>query len=85
MAASAGRRRGKIVFAITEPDAGSNSHQLTTTAAATATDWILNGQKYYISGVDGAAAILTVTRTGTDPRTGRGLLSLFIVPTDAPA
>ena len=73
----------RIVFAITEPDAGSNTHQLSTTAVRDGEDWLLNGTKYYISGVDGAAAILVVARTGTDPRTGHGLLSLFLVPPDA--
>ena len=63
----------RIVFAITEPDAGSNTHQLSTTAVRDGGDWILNGTKYYISGVDGARAILVVARTGTDARTGRGL------------
>ena len=74
----------RIVFAITEPGAGSNTHQLSTTAVRDGEDWLLRGTKYYISGVDGAAAILVVARTGTDPRTGRGLLSLFLVPAGAP-
>jgi alkylation response protein AidB-like acyl-CoA dehydrogenase len=73
-----------MAFAITEPDAGSNTHQLSTTAVRDGEDWILNGTKYYISGVDGAGAILVVARTGTDTRTGHGLLSLFLVPPDAP-
>ena len=51
---------------------------------ATATTGSCNGTKYYISGVDGAGAILVVARTGTDERTGHGLLSLFLVPPDAP-
>ncbi|MDQ6658615.1 MAG: acyl-CoA/acyl-ACP dehydrogenase [Actinomycetota bacterium] len=75
----------KMAFAITEPDAGSNSHNITTTAKPTddgSGDWILSGQKYYISGVDESAAVLTVARTGTDER-GRAQISLFIVPTDA--
>ncbi|TDP91909.1 acyl-CoA dehydrogenase family protein [Labedaea rhizosphaerae] len=74
----------KVVFAITEPGAGSNSHRLATTATRAGDDYVLNGQKYYISGVDDAEAILVVTRTGTDANTGRGELSLFVVDTDAP-
>ncbi len=74
----------KVVFAITEPEAGSNSHQLTTTARRDGSDWLISGTKYYISGVDEAEAILVVARTGTDAVSGRGLLSLFLVPTDAP-
>jgi alkylation response protein AidB-like acyl-CoA dehydrogenase len=74
----------KMAFAITEPDAGSNSRQLATTARRDRDQWLLNGTKYYISGADEAAAILVVTRSGTDEATGDGLLSLFVVPTDAP-
>lgn len=69
-------------FAITEPDAGSNSHNISTQARRDGTDYVLSGTKYYISGVDEADAILVVTRTGTDER-GRGQLSLIVVPTDA--
>ena len=70
--------QGKVVFAITEPDAGSNTHRLSTTASRDGGGYVLRGQKYYISGVDEADAILVAARTGT------GGLSLFIVGTDAP-
>ena len=73
----------KVVFAITEPDAGSNTHRITTTATRDGDDWVLTGSKYYISGVDEADALLVVARTGRDEK-GRSLMSLFIVPTDAP-
>jgi len=72
-----------FAFAITEPDAGSNSHKLTTTAARTGDGWILNGRKTFISGVDEAEAVLIVGRTA-DERTGRLKPVLFVVPTDAP-
>jgi alkylation response protein AidB-like acyl-CoA dehydrogenase len=74
----------KLVFAITEPDAGSNTHRLDTTAARDGDGWRISGRKYYISGVDEADAILVVTRTGVEEGSGRGRLSLFIVDTDAP-
>jgi alkylation response protein AidB-like acyl-CoA dehydrogenase len=67
----------KMVFAITEPDAGSNTHRLSTTAKQDGEDWVLNGTKYYISGVDEAEALLVVAKTGQDA------LSMFIVPADA--
>ena len=73
----------KMVFAITEPNAGSNSHRLETNGVRDGDDWLLNGTKYYISGVDDAEAILVVARTG-GAEGGRGRLSLFIVDTDAP-
>jgi alkylation response protein AidB-like acyl-CoA dehydrogenase len=71
----------KMVFAITEPDAGSNTLRISTTAARDGQDWVLTGTKYYISGVDEAEALLVVARTGQDERGAQ--LSLFIVPTDA--
>ncbi|MGQ0465235.1 MAG: acyl-CoA dehydrogenase family protein [Sporichthyaceae bacterium] len=72
-----------LVFAITEPNAGTNSHNISTTAVLDGEDWVLNGTKYYISGVDEADALMVVARTGTDEKTGKALLSLFIVDTDA--
>jgi alkylation response protein AidB-like acyl-CoA dehydrogenase len=74
----------KMAFAITEPDAGSNTHKLDTTAVRDGDGWRISGRKYYISGVDEADAILVVTRTGVEEGSGRGRLSLFIVDTDAP-
>jgi alkylation response protein AidB-like acyl-CoA dehydrogenase len=71
------------VFGITEPDAGSNSHQITTTARRDGDEWILNGRKVYISGVDQAEAVLIVART-EDAKTGKLQPALFIVPTDTP-
>jgi alkylation response protein AidB-like acyl-CoA dehydrogenase len=72
-----------MAFAITEPDAGSNSHRITTTARRDGTDWILSGQKVYISGVDQAQAILVVGRT-EEAKTGNLKPALFVVPTDTP-
>jgi len=74
----------KMVFAITEPDAGTNSHRISTVASKHGTGYRISGTKYYISGVDEADAVLVVTRTSVDERTGRGRLSLFVVDTDAP-
>ncbi|MEV5528044.1 acyl-CoA dehydrogenase family protein [Streptomyces prunicolor] len=72
-----------MAFGITEPDAGSNSHRITTTAHRDGTDWLLTGRKVFISGVDLADATLIVGRT-EDSRTGRLKPCLFIVPRDAP-
>jgi alkylation response protein AidB-like acyl-CoA dehydrogenase len=75
--------RTRVVFAITEPGAGSNTHQLDTHARREGDEWVVRGEKYYISGVDEAEAILLVARTGRDEQ-GNGRLSLFLVPADAP-
>jgi alkylation response protein AidB-like acyl-CoA dehydrogenase len=78
----------KVVFAITEPDAGSNTHRISTRAVRDGDGWLITGTKYYISGVDEAEALLVVARTGRGPdvdgRAGGPLMSLFVVPTDAP-
>ncbi|KUM72397.1 acyl-CoA dehydrogenase family protein [Streptomyces curacoi] len=71
-----------MAFGITEPDAGSNSHRITTTARKDGADWLLTGRKVFISGVDIADATLIVGRT-EDARTGRLKPCLFIVPRDA--
>ncbi|WP_073946108.1 acyl-CoA dehydrogenase family protein [Streptomyces kebangsaanensis] len=71
-----------MAFGITEPDAGSNSHRITTTARRDGADWLLTGRKVFISGVDTADAVLIVGRT-EDARTGRLKPCLFIVPPDA--
>jgi alkylation response protein AidB-like acyl-CoA dehydrogenase len=70
-----------MAFAITEPDAGSNSHRITTTARRDGADWILKGQKVFISGVDQAQAVLVVGRT-EEAKTGKLRPALFVVPTD---
>jgi alkylation response protein AidB-like acyl-CoA dehydrogenase len=74
-----------MVFAITEPDAGSNSHNLATNVRhdEETGEWVLNGGKYYISGVDEASHVLVVARH-RQPDGTLGLPSAFIVPTDAP-
>ncbi|MBC2588622.1 acyl-CoA dehydrogenase family protein [Rhodococcus aetherivorans] len=71
-----------MAFGITEPDAGSNSHEITTVARRDGEDWILRGSKIYISGVDQADAVLIVART-EDAKSGKLRPALFIVPTDA--
>ncbi|MFE9186216.1 acyl-CoA dehydrogenase family protein [Micromonospora haikouensis] len=73
----------KVVFAITEPEAGSNFHRLGTVARRDGDDWLLTGRKCYISGVDEAGYVLVVART-EDAATGKLKPALFLVPTDAP-
>jgi len=72
----------RMAFGITEPDAGSNSHRITTTARRDGEDWILNGRKVFISAVDSCDSTLIVART-EDARTGKLKPALFIVPREA--
>ncbi|MGW0731365.1 acyl-CoA dehydrogenase family protein [Streptomyces sp. NPDC002851] len=73
-----------MAFGITEPDAGSNSHRITTTARRDQEtgDWLLTGRKVFVSGVDIADATLIVGRT-EDARTGKLKPCLFIVDREA--
>ena len=71
----------KLCFALTEPTAGSNSFRISTLARAEGDDYVLNGQKMFISGADEADHLLVVARTTPfdqvqDKREG---LSLLIV------
>lgn len=72
-----------MAFAITEPEAGSNSHRITTTARRDGSDWILSGQKVWISGLDQSQYVLVVGRS-EEAKTGNLRPALFVVPTDAP-
>jgi alkylation response protein AidB-like acyl-CoA dehydrogenase len=79
-----GRADLRVAFAITEPDAGTNTHNLSTRAERRDGAYVLRGTKTFISGVEDAHALLVVARTGTNEESGRGLLSLFMVDVDAP-
>jgi alkylation response protein AidB-like acyl-CoA dehydrogenase len=74
----------KMAFGLTEPDAGSNSHKVATTARRTATGWTLTGSKYYISAVDQADALLVVAKDAEHSTPEKSALSLFVVPTNSP-
>jgi alkylation response protein AidB-like acyl-CoA dehydrogenase len=80
---AAGTKR--IAFAITEPDAGTNTHNITTTAHADGPDaWRIRGQKYWTSGIDDADAVIVVARGAEAGPGGRHPISMFLLPTDAP-
>jgi alkylation response protein AidB-like acyl-CoA dehydrogenase len=74
----------KMAFALTEPDAGSNSHNVTTTARKDTDGWVISGGKYYISAADESEALLVVARDGDAASNGRKPLSLFVVPVNSP-
>jgi alkylation response protein AidB-like acyl-CoA dehydrogenase len=78
-----GTGEARMSFAITEPEAGSNSHAIRTRAERTGSGWVINGAKHYISGVDDAQALMLMARTGLTSG-GRGALSIFIVDTRSP-
>lgn len=71
---------GKLTTAegLTEPRGGSDFFGATTTAKSDGDYYILNGQKRFIVGAEGADYFLIYARTGTDER-GKGLMSAFLV------
>ncbi len=77
----------KLCFAITEPDAGTNTFRISTSARRNGDVYLLNGQKTFISGVDVADYMLVVARTTSiDELEAQGRpksqgLSLFLVDT----
>jgi alkylation response protein AidB-like acyl-CoA dehydrogenase len=73
----------KVAFAITEPGAGSNSHNISTSARRSNGGYVIRGEKTYISAVEESDAILVVTRARDDDG-NLGLPLLFIVDSDAP-
>lgn len=71
-------------FAITEPDAGSNTHALATTARRHGDGYLISGTKYWISGADQADAILVVTRDADATADRYTPMSIFVVPSHSP-
>jgi alkylation response protein AidB-like acyl-CoA dehydrogenase len=67
-------------FCLTEPQAGSEAHNLKTRAELTAAGWVLNGAKQFIT--NGKRAKVAIVFAVTDPQLGKKGLSAFIVPTD---
>ncbi|MDA3648405.1 acyl-CoA dehydrogenase family protein [Saccharopolyspora indica] len=68
-------------FALTEPDAGSDPGSLTTRARRDGEDWVITGQKMFITNGTWAKVALLFARTSDDG--GRGITA-FLVPTDSP-
>lgn len=69
-------------FAMTEPKAGSDAANIATSAELDGNEWVLLGEKTYISNGGIADFYVTFARTG-EGEGSRGL-SAFIVPADAP-
>ncbi len=69
-------------FCLTEPQAGSEAHNLRTRAELRDGYWVLNGAKQFVS--NGKRAKLAIVFAVTDPQLGKKGLSAFLVPTDTP-
>lgn len=70
---------------MTEPDAGTNSFTMRTSARRDGDAWVIKGQKAFISGADRAARMLLVARTSPyDPQAPAQGMSLFVLDMDTP-
>ncbi|WP_133667038.1 acyl-CoA dehydrogenase [Paraburkholderia sp. BL10I2N1] len=75
-----GRRIG--AFCLTEPQAGSEANNLRTRAVLCDGQWVINGNKQFVT--NGARASVAIVFAVTNPDRGKRGLSAFIVPTDTP-
>ncbi|NIR51240.1 acyl-CoA dehydrogenase [candidate division KSB1 bacterium] len=69
-------------YAVTEPDAGSDVASIKTTAQKTGSDYLINGQKMWITNAAQAKWLFVLTYT--DPEAGYKGMTAFIVPADTP-
>ncbi len=77
------RFKGKwAAMAITEPEAGSDSSSIRTTAVADGDHYILNGNKIYITA--GERADLLVVWATLDPELGKAAIKSFVVEKGTP-
>jgi len=80
----AGRALGG--FGLTEPEAGSDAGGTRTRAVADGDDWVLNGEKAFItnSGTDITSLVTVTARTDAPGSTGKPEISTIIVPAGTP-
>ncbi|UVJ45786.1 acyl-CoA dehydrogenase family protein [Pseudomonas sp. LS1212] len=73
---------GEVIgcFCLTEPQAGSEAHNLRTRAELQGDHWVINGAKQFVS--NGKRAGLAIVFAVTDPDLGKKGISAFLVPTD---
>jgi alkylation response protein AidB-like acyl-CoA dehydrogenase len=69
-------------YALTEPDHGSDPAGMETSARRDGDDWLLNGQKMWIS--NGAQADVLIVFAQSDPAAAHRGIGGFLVPGDAP-
>ncbi|WP_031469182.1 acyl-CoA dehydrogenase family protein [Sciscionella sediminilitoris] len=70
-------------FALTEPGAGSNPAGLRTSAVRDGDDWVIDGQKRFITNAPIADLFIVFARTRPADESGTGI-AVFLVPADTP-
>ncbi len=69
-------------FGLTEPGSGSDAAALRTRAERDGDDWVLSGEKAWITNAGVAGVYVVLAKT--DPDAGSRGISAFVVPADAP-
>ncbi|WP_370615319.1 acyl-CoA dehydrogenase family protein [Mumia sp. Pv 4-285] len=74
-----------VCFAITEPDAGSDTSRIRTQARKDGTDYVINGRKVWITKAAQSEKAVMLVRTSPAPEGGRPTdgLSMFVVDLDS--
>jgi acyl-CoA dehydrogenase len=70
-------------YSMTEPQAGSDPQQFTTSAVRDGDEWVINGWKFFSSNARTAAFLIVMVITDPDVSVYQGA-SMFLVPTDTP-
>ena len=74
--------KGYGAFALTEPQSGSDASNVKTTAVKDGDEWVINGEKCFIT--NGGEADIVCVFAMTDPSAGTKGISAFMVPTSTP-
>ena len=72
------RRETVESWAVTEPGAGSDVAGISATATRDGDDWVLDGEKWFVTGGDIAGVFVVLARAGDEEQ------ALFLVSRDAP-
>jgi len=70
-------------FGLTEPNAGSDAGGTRTRAVLDGDEYVINGEKCWITNAQYARQVIVTAVTGKDER-GKNIISAIIVPTDTP-
>ncbi|MEH7523102.1 acyl-CoA dehydrogenase [Bacillus sp. JJ1503] len=70
-------------FGLTEPNAGSDAGGTRTKAVLDGDEWVINGEKCWITNAGYSRQVIVTAVTGKKDN-GRNIVSAIIVPTDAP-
>jgi len=65
-------------FALTEPQSGSDSGTIKTTAVLDGDEWVINGSKSFITNIGYSKTYVVAAKTDTEAKGSRGI-SIFIV------